>query len=602
MGGKVPERGLFRRLLALLSRRERRQLLLLAPALLLTGVAEVVSLAAIAPFMRLLTQPDALEQEGLTRTLYTSLPFDTKASFFIFLGLVVMGLMIVSNTLHGLTTYALLRFSWMRNHTLSSRLLAVYLYRPYEYFVTRNTADMSANILSETNAVATGILMQGMLLVSATTTALFLFAGLVFIDPMVAVLAGICFAGMYGALYRTIRRRIARLGDSRARAQRRRYRLASEILGSAKEAKVLGVEPVMLSKYREPSTIFARSMAAQASWSQIPRYVLELVAFVSLLSIATILIVRGSEVTDVATILGVYVFAAFRLLPGIQVIFGAVASIRFNSAALARIEEDLSEPATAQVVPGEQPIKMRSVKLSSVSYRYPATETDVIHNVDISIERGEWVAIVGPTGSGKTTIGDLFLGLLSPTAGALVIDGRPIGGTGVVSWQRSAAYVPQAIFLADDSVERNIAFGVDPRSIDQDRVRWAARLAQISEFIENDLPDGYDSNVGERGVRLSGGERQRMGIARALYTDRPFLLLDEATSALDPTTEAAFFKALRASHADRTVVSIAHRHSTTLAFDRVVLMGDGSVKQIGTPDDVIHGRGMFSSIHVPGPG
>ena len=591
---------LLRRLLRLLNRREKRQLALLAPALLLNGIAEVATLAAIAPFMSLLTNPDSVQEEGLTRTLFQRLPFETQSSFFVFIGLLVMTLLILCNALHAVTTYAVLRFSWMRNHTLSSRLLESYLHRPYEYFVTRNTADLSANILSETQAIINGLLLQGLLFISAITTAVFLLVGLVLLDPVVAVCAGTSFGALYGALFWMIRKRITRLGQTRTQSQRRRFRLASEILASAKEAKILGVERVMLMKYREPSVLFARAMSAQLSWSQIPKYVLELVAFASLLAVAMLMIGRGSDITAVATTLGVYVFAAYRLLPGIQTIFSAVSSFRFNAAALEKVEEDLGSPVDRfRPIEGISSLS-QSIELRGVSYRYPTMDTEVISGVELTISRGEWVAIVGPTGSGKTTIADLLLGLLPPTSGSLVLDGQSLLGTEVVGWQRLVAYVPQSIFLLDDSVEQNIAFGVDPERIDHERVRRAAQIAQISEFIENDLPDGYNSSVGERGVRLSGGERQRIGIARALYTERPFLLLDEATSALDPSTEASFFAALRASHADRTVVSIAHRHSTTLAFDRVVLMVGGSVGQVGTPDDVIRGRGMFSSIHVPG--
>lgn len=589
----------IRRVLSILSAAERRQLLLLLPLIVAAAALEAVGVASIIPFLGLLSDPAALEKSPWLRDVYEALGAVGRERFFFFVGVGVLVTMSASNLMQALTTYALLRFSWMRNHTLSVRLLAAYLRRPYSFFVENNSADLAKNLLAEVQQVVTGIIVQGLQLCARAVVVLLVAGSLLLVDPVMAVGVTITFGGLYGGIYMVARRRLGLIGHERLDANAERFKVAGEILAGIKELKLLGLEQELLRSYAAPSEVFADRMAKNAIIGAVPRYALETVAFGGALLIVLYLLASGRALEESLPVLGLYVFAAYRMLPAVQVVFNGVTTIRFNIASFNVISRDM-EGALSELQPSiASALSPRSftnaVSLHAVHYRYPRADREALSGVDLRIRRGEWVALVGPTGSGKSTLVDLLLGLLDPTAGDLLVDDQPVGP--IQAWQRNVGYVPQQIFLADDTVRRNIAFGVAAEQIDDARVRVAATTAQIHDFVAHELPGGYEAVTGERGVRLSGGQRQRLGIARALYRNPPLLVLDEATSALDGATEAAFFTALRTLHRDRTVISIAHRLSTTRAFDRVVLIERGRIVAEGVPTEAIEGRGAFAVLH-----
>lgn len=591
--------GTISRVGAILAPGERRQLGILAMPVVLSAILEAAGVASIIPFLALLSDPQALEKSALLQWAYHLLDVSTRERFFFVVGLCVLVLMTFSNVTQGLTTYALLRFSWMRNHTLSVRLLEAYLRRPYTFFVENNSADLAKNLLAEVQQVVTGVIVQGLHLCARAVLIVLVAGSLLLVDPVMAVGVTAGFGGLYGTIYMFVRRRLSVIGLQRVDSNSARYKVASEILAGIKELKLLGLERSLLVSYAAPSEVFADRMAKNSIIGAVPRYALETVAFGGALVIVLYLLWSGRALEESLPVLGLYVFAAFRLLPAVQVVFNGVTTIRFNLASLEVIARDMEDALAvpqAEEVAQATPLPFRErLELSGVRYRYPRGDRDALQDVNLTIRKGEWVALVGPTGSGKSTLVDLVLGLLAPTEGAFSIDGQ--GLTAVQGWQRNVGYVPQQIFLADDTVRRNIAFGVASAEIDDARVVEAAKVAQIHEFITTELPGAYQSVVGERGVRLSGGQRQRLGIARSLYRNPELLVLDEATSALDGATEAAFFAALRATRRERTVISIAHRLSTTESFDRVILVDRGSVVTEGPPAEAIAGRGRFAVLH-----
>ncbi|MBI1945838.1 MAG: ABC transporter ATP-binding protein [Deltaproteobacteria bacterium] len=591
---------MLKSVLGILSPAERRRLLFMTPAVMLMALMETAGVASIVPFLALLSDPHALDDSPRLHKLFVLGGFESQQGFFFFVGLGVLVLVTVGNTVSATTTWALQRFSWMGNHTLSLRMLEGYLRRPYDFFLLQNTADLGKNILSEVQAVVAGVLVQGVQLAARFSVVLLVTATLFLLDPVMAVGVAIGFGGIYSALYLFVRRTISLRGQVRVAANQQRFKLAAEALGGIKEVKLYGLESAVLAQFEGPSRTFASLQASNAVLGNLPKFAIETIAFGGVLAMVLYLLGDGRDLTALMPVLGLYAFAAYRLLPGLQVIFSGINSIRFNLGAVEVLRKDLEE---AERTPGPAPdgaveeLPFReALQLDNVAFRYAEASRPAVAGVNLTIRPGEWVALVGPTGSGKSTLVDLALGLVQPTEGVVRVDNRIVDVANRRSLQRHAAYVPQQIFLIDDTVARNICFGIPESEVNPERLRWAARVAQIADFVETELPQQYDAPIGERGVRVSGGQRQRIGIARALYRQPRFLVLDEATSALDNATEAAFFLALRSELKDVAVVSIAHRLTTTSTFDRIYVIDRGQIVDVGTFNELRERNAHFRQV------
>jgi ABC-type multidrug transport system fused ATPase/permease subunit len=372
-----------------------------------------------------------------------------------------------------------------------------------------------------------------------------------------------------------VRKRLARIGREWQAANTHRYQATNEALGGIKDVKITHSARAYQEQFECASRLFSRHMATNDTLSQSPLYLVEAVGYSILIVVALVLLLRSNDVAHVLPALGLYGFAAYRMLPAAQVMYRGFAKLRVSSAALNNIHRDLTLPnehaamgASSTLVP------LREIRLKGIRYAYPSTpDKPVFDDFDLTISTNTAVGIVGKSGSGKSTLMDLLLGLLVPQSGTLMVDEIPITTTNAAAWQRTIGYVPQHIFLADTTIAENIAFGVPRETIDMAGVERAARDAQIHEFIINDLPQAYKTNIGDRGIRLSGGQRQRVGIARALYRNPSILFMDEATSALDPQTEEALNEAIRNLSNSKTIVVIAHKESSLRGCQRIVTIG-----------------------------
>jgi ABC-type multidrug transport system fused ATPase/permease subunit len=580
---------LARTAFGLLEPGERRRVFLLVPPTLLVALLEVAGVASLAPFIALLAEPERFMKHRVLRWVYTTLGFRSFDSLFFAVGVGILILLIISNVTAATTTWAMFRFSWLRSASMSTRLLRGYLHRPYPFFLERNAADLLRKSLTDVQSVALDVMLQLMALVARLFVILLIGGALFVIEPVLAAGAVVVFGGMYGALFTLSRRWATKLGKTRMEADARRFKVALEGLHGAKEIKLYRLEDSLAERYRKASVEAAKSASNNIVLSQVPRYALETLAFGGVLILMLYLLKTRGRLTGALPILGLYAFASMRLLPALQAVFTALNSLRFHSTVVGVLEKEFASIRTNKKEPATPPPLAfdQKLELDEVTFSYANTEKPVLSNVSVSLKPGEWVGFVGPTGSGKSTLVDIMLGLLEPTTGRVLIDGVPLTPDLHRSWQARTAYVPQLIFLVADTVEANICFGIPPEKIDRGRMEMAARIAQIHDFIVSDLPNGYQTQVGDRGVRISGGQRQRVGIARALYRSPRFLVLDEATSALDSATEAAFFQTLRAELHDVTVVSITHRLTTTKSFDRVYQLEGGVIVAETRPDALI---------------
>lgn len=588
------------RVLALLTAREKRRMMLLFLGVVAMAVFQVIGIASVMPFLSVVADPNTVENNPLINWVYTTLGFSSVNRFLLFLGFLVLVVLILSNVTSGFVVWAVQRFSWMRNHTISRRLLAAYLNKPYEFLLDQNTATLGRNILNETNQTIGGLVIPGMEMLANSVVAIFILLFLIIVDPVLALIVTATLGFAYGIVYVLVRRKLARLGEQRTEANRERFKIANEAFGDFKTVKLLHAQSHFVKSFSEHSFIFSDRLASGVVIARIPKYALETVAFGGLLLIVLYLLATQGDMAQVLPLIGLYAFAGYRLMPALQNTFQAAAQVRFSVASLNAIYEGLEGYSENHEWYGYQrpaislPFEDR-LELKNVTFRYPGTTLPVIQDLSLSVRAHSSVAFVGKTGSGKTTMADIILGLLTPETGEMSVDGVDVTPDNIAGWQRNLGYVPQEIYLRDDTVAQNIAFAEEKARIDMKAVERSAKIANIHEFITNELPQGYETFVGERGIRLSGGERQRIGIARAMYYDPLVVVLDEATSALDSATEREVFEAVENIAKAKTMIIIAHRLATVRNCDVVYVIEAGNIIAQGTYDELIDSCEVFRS-------
>ncbi len=595
---------LFRKLFHLFDSREHRRFLRILVVMLVTAGISTVGVAAIMPFMSLIANPQVVEENRWLALAYAVGGFQTPVQFLMATGVATLLLLLLSNGLRAYTDWRILTFSRDLEHRLAQRLLDRYLSEPYSFFLNRNTATLSKNILHEAHTVVGGVLVPVLNGLTQAVMALFIIGLLIAVDVGLALSVAVAFSGAYGLMYAVIRGRQARLGRIKVAANTQRYKVAGEAFGGIKDVKVLGREGHFLHRFEQPSQQYARTVANNAIISALPKYALETIAFGSVLIILLYLLGSGHPMDRLLPLLSLYAFAAYRLIPSLQQLFALFTKTRFNAAALDDLYDDLvgdrerhasrAVPAADGVVPAPLVFK-RALRLSDVTFTYPGCDEPALRDIDLVLPHNQTIGLVGPTGSGKTTLVDLILGLYPPDHGTIAVDGVRLDEATIAAWRRQVGYVPQQIFLSDDSVLNNIAFGLPEAAVDRAAAERAARMAQLHDFVLT-LPDGYDTVVGERGVRLSGGQRQRIGIARALYHDPELLVMDEATSALDALTEDAVMDAIQRLAGSKTMVIIAHRLSTVTNCDVIYLVDGGRITGSGSYEELRRTHAMFRAM------
>ncbi|WP_018862231.1 ABC transporter ATP-binding protein [Thioalkalivibrio sp. ALJ3] len=573
----------WRKALALLTPREKRRGGLVLGMVIVMAVLETAGVASVMPFLSVLGNPEVVQTNTVLNALYDGLGFTSVDAFIFALGAAAFGLILFSACFRSLTHYVMNRFIETRRHSIGKRLLETYLRQPYAFFLDRHSGDMAKNILSEVDQLVQNVFRPGMQMVAYSVVLLALVILLVVVDPWLALGVAVVIGGMYALIFGSVRGLLGRVGRDRARANQERFTAASEALGGIKDIKLLGRERAYLSRFDGPSSRQARHQATNQTLSEVPKFIIEAVGFGGVIALALVLLATqggtdSNALGDILPILGLYAFAGYRLLPAAQYIYKGFAKLRFGGAAVDNAYNDLCQGEALAELYKRAPeplVPQQMIALQNIHYTYPNAEHPALKGINLEIPVGTSVGIVGTSGSGKTTLVDVLLGLLRPTEGAIVVDDQPITADNLRAWQQALGYVPQNIFLTDSSVAENIALGVPADQIDHEQVERCARMAQVHDFIVGEMPQGYATLVGERGVRLSGGQLQRIGIARALYHDPPVLVFDEATSALDTETEAALMQAVERLAATKTLILIAHRLSTVEKCSQVVSLSSG---------------------------
>ena len=528
----------------------------------------MIGVISILPFIAVLLNPEIIETNSILNYMFkisATLGIDSKQQFLFCLGSIFFILLVFSLAFKALTTYVQFRFTEMRAFSIGKRLVEGYLYQPYSWFLNRNSAELGKTIISQvTSVVSNGI------------------------RPMVNLIANI--------IYKLVRGILKKIGHESVKADQSRFITLSEAFGASKEVKLGSLEDIYIKRFADASQKHASNQASAKSISQIPRYILEAIAFGGMLLFVLFLVEEGGMLDTVLPIVALYAFAGYRLMPALQQTYASFSLLRFVGPALDYLYNDLKNLEKKTFLENKHKLSFdNEITLNKINYSYPNTPRNVLKNLSINIPAHKSIGIVGKTGSGKTTLVDIILGLLDVKEGTLKIDGQIINRDNQISWQRYIGYVPQKIYLADDTIAANIAFGKNFENINMDKLISAAKVANLHEFIIDELPLQYQTTVGENGVKLSGGQRQRIGIARALYNEPKVLVLDEATSALDNQTEKLVMEALNNASKEITIIMIAHRLSTIKKCDKIFLLQDGEVKAEGSYEELIKSNNFFKS-------
>lgn len=589
---------IIKKILYLFSPKEQKSFYLLLLLMFVMAFFDMLGIASILPFITILTNPNLIETNIALAYLYEKsfiLGVENKTDFLFLSGVIVFILLIVSLFLKGIANYAQIRFSMMREYSIGKKLIEGYLHQPYIWFLNKNTADIGKNILSEVNQVIIQTIFPVITIISQSAITLLILLMLIAVDPTISLIVGFILGFSYLIIFTLIKNILTKIGLQRLDANKRRFNSITEAFGSFKETKLRALEENHVNQFSKNAVVYAKSQSLATIIAQLPRYFLEAIGFGGLIILILFLMAKNQNFLSVIPIITLYAFAGYRLMPALQQIYKSITQIRFSKPSLETLHDDLQKLKIVKIKDEiNNPIILKKkITLNNINFHYPDTKELKLKNINLEILVNTKIGIVGATGSGKTTLVDLILGLLDPISGTFLIDDKVIQPQDKKFWQKSIGYVPQEIYLKDTSIISNIAFGIEEKDIDMQSVEKVSKIANLHKFITNELPYGYNTIVGERGVRLSGGQRQRIGIARAIYQNPKLLVLDEATSALDNITEKSVVEAINNLDNNITTIMVAHRLSSVKNCDNIFLLENGKLKAQGTYNELYQSDEIF---------
>jgi ABC-type multidrug transport system fused ATPase/permease subunit len=591
------------KLITLLSAKQKRQALAVFGLMLLAAILEFASVTLFLPFVSILSQPSIVHSNRYLGALKDASGLESLTEFTVLLGLITVLMIWASMLVRAANVYFISRFGFSVMHALALDMMRLNLARDYAFYLKQNTADLTRTVLIGTEEVVRGILLPSMRVMLHAVISIFLTALLVLINPLVAIATSLGLGACIAGIYLAFRHGALSAGRQRTRADTARFRQANEVFGGFKELRLLGSESSYSSRFATSSLEHANATTRGETLAVVPMFFVQAVAVSAGIAALLYLVWSHGDLNAALPSVAAFAYGAYRLMPSLQSLMTEASVVRYTKPALDRFYGDYQEAARARRedidAATEAVGEVDTVEVKDVDFQYEGRERPVLSGINLHVARGERIGIVGSSGSGKSTLIDLIVGLLTPTAGQILIDGVPLATIGPRRWQRSLGYVPQTIFLSDDTIRANIALGVPDREIDQAAVEDAARAANLHQFVVRELDDGYDTIVGDRGIRLSGGQRQRIGLARALYRKPKILVFDEATSALDNETEAAVMATIDELRERLTLITIAHRLSTVERFDRIYVLDAGRVVGTGSYVFLAQNNSKFQDLLSP---
>lgn len=590
--------GLIKQLLLLLTDKQLKRFYLLQILVVVMAFAELLGIASIAPFMALVGDISLLETNSIFSYFYQISGIESPTDFLFYAGAIVLVMLTISTLVSMLTVWKLSMFGAHIGTELADRLYRYYMQQSWQFHASGSSAQLTKQVSTEAARISMDIIQPLMRMNAKLVLALFISISIVIYNPVIALLGLLIFSLSYFLLYSLVRKKLVNNGQKLSDVSTQRFRLMNEGFGGIKDILLLNRSHDFIERFQKNGRVFARAQGTNITISQVPRYFIELITFGAMVSLVLVLLkLHSGNLGEVLPILAVYALAAFKLLPALQQIYASITQIKGNLAAFEAVRDDLERSFETQKVNTDtsklnEMSLTHSISFKDIEFSYPNKDRAAVSNVNMSIPANSVIGLVGSSGSGKSTLIDLLLGLLIPQQGCIYIDDVRITATNKRAWQNLLGFVPQSIFLSEGTIAENVAFGVPKKDIHFQQVENALYLANLNELVEQ-LSDGINTKVGERGVQLSGGQRQRIGIARALYHEAEVLVFDEATSALDGITEKIVMDAIHEFSGKKTIIMIAHRLKTVEKCDLIYLMEQGKIIDSGTYKELIKNNMKF---------
>lgn len=565
--------------------------------IILMAFMEIIGVTSIIPFMALVGDMSQLQQDTTVGKLYRYSGIASELDFLFLLGVCVLIILFISSVLSMFTIWRLCIFAHKIGVEIADTLYAYYLEQNWLFHATGSSAQLTKKIATESMRVTNGLIIPLMAMNARIAFTIFMTFTVFIYDPKVAIIGLSIFAFVYFILFKFVRSRLQRNGEAISIVNEQRFRLMNEGFGGIKDVLLLGRDFDFIKRFNKTGMLYSKSMGSTEALTQVPRYLIELLAFGSMIALLLYLIAyHNGNLGMILPALSIYALATFKLLPAMQQIYVSLGHMKANISAFDSIKEDLENSITLSktdiLKEHDHIYPKQKISLENISFTYPGKNEHALSGLNISISANTVVGIVGPSGAGKSTLIDILLGLLEPSQGSLKVDNTVIKNNNRRSWQNSIGFVAQNIFLSEGTFAENVAFGIPAKDINLNKVNQALKLAHLSELLET-LENGIHTKVGERGIQLSGGQRQRVGIARALYHEAEVLILDEATSSLDGITEKMIMESIEKLHGKKTIIIIAHRLNTIKNCDVIFFLDQGRVVDFGNYDELIKNNEHF---------